>query len=102
MQRYATEADMARDALSAWDNGASNPRGLARALVEMIDRYVELREGSDGCRRRPPIMVLLAQLEWLLGVGIGGLEGVKPAQWDAYLAECRALAAGEPSIGGAA
>ena len=65
-----------RDALLIWD-GASNPRGVARAVVEMIDWYCENGHGSAGCVRQAPLGLALAQLLWLCGFGVGDLPGVE-------------------------
>ena len=84
------EAFLAKDALSAWEGGACNPRGLSRSLVDMIDWYCDHGGGHDGSKRQAPIAVLQAQLLFVLGFGIGDLPG---GSIDHYLAECKRLVA---------
>lgn len=63
----------ARDALLILDPGACNPRGVARSLVEVIDVGMEAANGT-GIRSHEalaPARLVLAQLTFLVGFGIG-------------------------------
>lgn len=79
MSRYESEADIAKDALLIWA-GASNPQGVARALVEMIDWYVKEHDGHPGVKTkdgfaRAPVVLVQGQLLFLLGMGPGDVNG---------------------------
>lgn len=55
------------NAYEIWHNGASNPRGVARSLVEAIDEAVEEGRGSAAAAD-PAVQMILDQLCWLCGL----------------------------------
>ena len=78
-ERHREElAGWAGRALDAWAGGASNPRGVARALVAALDAAVDC-SGSDlrGRDAGAPARLLMAQLAFLLGASLDGLGGVE-------------------------
>jgi hypothetical protein len=96
--RYTCEAEIARDALLIFD-GASNPRGIARALVAAIDWYVENRGGTAGAKQgdgsaHPPLVLMQAHLLFLLGMGVGDIPAYSMYQ---MREACITLAAKEAS-----
>jgi hypothetical protein len=96
--RYTCEAEIARDALLIFD-GASNPQGIARALVDAIDWYVENRGGTDGAKQdngsaHPPLVLMQAHLLFLLGMGVGDIPAYN--MWQMQEA-CKKLEAKEAS-----
>ena len=68
-----------------WNGGASNPRAVARALVEAIDEAVEEKNGSAGAKDAACKMIL-DHLCFLCGLPQPGLE-LAPGEWDAIQAE---------------
>lgn len=50
-----------------WNGGASNPRGVARALVEAIDEAVEEGGGSKAAAD-PAVQMILDHLCFLCGL----------------------------------
>jgi len=55
------------NAAEIWGVGASNPRGVARALVEAIDEACEEGQGSDGAND-PAVHLILDHLCSLVGL----------------------------------
>ena len=47
-----------KDADNIWNGGASNPRGVARALVDAIDSACEEGRGSAGAKDAAVQMIL--------------------------------------------
>ena len=93
-ERIQRVAKSAKDAIQCWDGGACNPRAIARAIVRACDSGSDAMGGSlwteSTMERAPlgaPARILMAQLGWLLGSGIGDYPGV-----DDDLAVCRRLA----------
>ena len=56
-----------KDAHEIWNVGASNPRGVARALVDAIDQAVEEHNGSAGAKD-PAVQMILDHLCFLCGL----------------------------------
>lgn len=56
-----------KDAHEIWNNGASNPRGVARALVDAIDAAVEEGGGSRAAAD-PAVQMILDHLCFLCGL----------------------------------
>lgn len=56
-----------KNAFEIWNHGASNPRGVARALVEAIDEAVEDNGGSAGAAD-PAVQMILDHLCFLCGL----------------------------------
>jgi hypothetical protein len=76
-QRVGALRKAAADACVIW-SGASNPRGVARALVAAIDAACDLRSGGDCAPDElalAPARVILAQLCFLLNVAPDGTGG---------------------------
>lgn len=67
MPRYQTESDVATDALVI-AQGACNPRGVSRALTDMIDFYCEQGEGHAGAKDKPALRLVVHQLSFILGI----------------------------------
>ena len=55
------------NAYEIWHNGASNPRGVARSLVEAIDEAVTENGGSAGAKD-PAVQMILDHLCFLCGL----------------------------------
>lgn len=55
------------NAYQIWHNGASNPRGVARALVEAIDEAVTENGGSAGAAD-PAVQMIMDHLSFLVGL----------------------------------
>ncbi len=55
------------NAYEIWHNGASNPRGVARALVEAIDDAVE-EGGGSAAAADPAVQMILYYLCFLCGL----------------------------------
>jgi hypothetical protein len=55
------------NANAIWNGGASNPRAVARALVEAIDDATTEGRGSDGAAD-PAVQMILDQLCFLCGL----------------------------------
>ena len=75
-----------RDALVIVDPGASNPSGIAHAIIAAC---VEVRDEGGSTQTDPAVRLMVTQLAW-----------VCHANWDTdeygqLLAECRRRAAGE-------
>ena len=74
-----------KNAYEIWNVGASNPRGVARALVEAIDEAC-----TDGCGSEaandPAVWVILDQLCFLCGLPQPGSQCVD--SFDAALKIC--------------
>lgn len=71
--RYETDKQAFQAALDMYEGGACNPRGVGRAVVELIDYSCAQRNGSD-IREHPTaaaVRLALAQLSYLVGHGIG-------------------------------
>ena len=68
-----------------WNGGASNPRAVARALVEAIDEAVEEKKGSAGAKDAACQMIA-DHLCFLLGLPQPSMD-MSPEQWDAIQAE---------------
>ena len=68
-----------------WNGGASNPRAVARALVEAIDEAVEEGKGSKAAAD-PAVQMIIDHLCFLCGLPQPGLE-LAPGEWDAIQAE---------------
>ena len=68
-----------------WNGGASNPRAVARALVEAIDEAVEEKKGSAGAKDAACQMIA-DHLCFLLGLPQPSLD-MPPERWDAIQAE---------------
>ncbi len=68
-----------------WNGGASNPRAVARALVEAIDEAVEEGEGSKAAAD-PAVQTILDHLCFLCGLPQPSLD-MSPERWDAIQAE---------------
>lgn len=73
--------DIWRDAYGIAVVGASNPRGVARTMVNYIDEGVTLRDS-------PALRAIFGHLEFLLGKGLGPemddlreVEAHKPIGW---------------------
>ena len=49
--------------------GACNPRGIARALVKACDEADQDTQGTDGIRSDPAVRLILHQLNFLCNVG---------------------------------
>lgn len=49
--------------------GACNPRGVARALVKACDEAAEDTQSTDGVRGDPAVRLILHQLNFLCNVG---------------------------------
>ena len=56
-----------KDAAAIWKGGASNPRGVARALVAAIDEAVEEGDGSNAAKD-PAVQMILDHLCFLCGL----------------------------------
>lgn len=77
------ESDMRNrfaDADNIWNGGASNPRGVARALVDAIDQACEEGNGSKGARD-PAVQMIIDHLCFLVGLPQPSLD-MSPEQWD--------------------
>lgn len=62
---------IAKDAEVIYE-GACNPRGIARALVEACDFAADNGDGSDAKRKLyAPARLILRQLNYLMGLSIG-------------------------------
>ncbi len=74
----------ANDAISIWDGGACNPRGIARALVAALDDICEggtdLAHSADAA----PARVILAQLTHLMRCKLDGIGGVDSDHGDVF------------------
>lgn len=57
-----------QNAYEIWNVGASNPRGVARALVEAIDQACEEKQGSHGVREDAAVQMILDHLCYLCGL----------------------------------
>ena len=68
-----------------WHCGASNPRGVARALVTAIDEACEEGNGSAGSKD-PAVQTILDHLCFLCGLPQPSLD-MPPERWDAIQAE---------------
>jgi hypothetical protein len=68
-----------------WNGGASNPRGVARSLVEAIDEAVEEKKGSAGAKDAAVAMII-DHLCFLCGLPQPSMD-MSPEQWDAIQAE---------------
>ena len=68
-----------------WNGGASNPRGVARSLVEAIDEAVEEKNGSAGAKDAAVAMII-DHLCFLCGLPQPSMD-MSPEQWDAIQAE---------------
>lgn len=68
-----------------WNGGASNPRAVARTLVEAIDEAVEEGKGSKAAAD-PAVQMIIDHLCFLCGLPQPGLE-LAPGEWDAVQAE---------------
>jgi len=80
-EEHAGNLKFAREALSIVDNGACNPRALARWLVAAIDHHTEhghacLKGDSGGAAVRQ----VLSQLSYLCGASIGDYPQWGPDQ----------------------
>lgn len=67
------------NAYEIWHNGASNPRGVARALVEAIDEAVAENGGSAGASD-PAVQMIMDQLSFLVGLPQPSLT-MTPREW---------------------
>lgn len=56
-----------KDAHEIWHNGASNPRGVARSLVDAIDAAVDEGHGSKAACD-PAVQMILDHLCFLCGL----------------------------------
>lgn len=77
----------AKDALQIQDPGASNPRGVARALVESIDTD----RAGGSCDTSAATRLIAHQLIWLLtgrDIGIGPMYNAD--DYSADVKACRA------------
>ena len=72
-----------------WNGGASNPRAVARALVEAIDEAVKEKKGSEGAKDAACKMIL-DHLCFLCGLPQPSLD-MPPERWDAIQAEVEKL-----------
>ena len=68
-----------------WNGGASNPRAVARALVEAIDEAVEEGKGSKAAAD-PAVQMIIDHLCFLCGLPQPSLD-MSPERWDAIQAE---------------
>ncbi len=68
------------NAYEIWNNGASNPRAVARALVEAIDDAVTENGGSAGAAD-PAVQMIMDQLSFLVGLPQPSLT-MPLEQWD--------------------
>lgn len=69
-----------KDAFEIWNHGASNPRGVARALVRAIDAAAEEGQGTDGARNDPAVQMIIDHLAFLCGLPQPSLD-MSPEQW---------------------
>lgn len=66
-----------------WNGGASNPRGVARSLVEAIDDAVTENGGSAGAKD-PAVQMILDHLCFLCGLPQPSLDSsMTPERWEA-------------------
>lgn len=56
-----------KNAHEIWNVGASNPRGVARALVQAIDEATEDGGGSDAAKD-PAVQMIMDHLCFLVGL----------------------------------
>ena len=76
-----------KNAHQIWNGGASNPRAVARVLVEAIDEAVT--EGGGGrAAADPAVQMILHHLCFLCGLPQPSLE-VSLSDWDRVLAEVK-------------
>jgi len=74
MTQPQDQKQSASDALFIWEHGGSNPRGIGRALVRAIDAATGEKATSAEKGQYAAARVMLAQLAFLLGCGLGGYE----------------------------
>lgn len=77
-----------KNADQIWHVGASNPRAVARALVEAIDEAVTEGHGSDSAKD-PAVQMILDHLCFLCGLPQPALS-MSFQEWDAILASVEA------------
>lgn len=71
------------NAYEIWHNGASNPRGVARSLVEAIDEAVEEGRGSAAAAD-PAVQMIMDHLCFLCGLPQPSLDSsMTPERWEA-------------------
>lgn len=64
-----------------WNGGASNPRGVARALVEAVDDACAEKGGSDGAQNDAACVMIADHLCFLLGMPQPSLR-MDPIMWE--------------------
>ena len=69
-----------KNAHEIWNVGASNPRGVARALVEAIDEAVDEGHGSDAAKD-PAVQMIADHLCFLIGLPQPSLA-MSSTDWD--------------------
>lgn len=74
-----------KDAYEIWNNGACNPRGVARSLVEAIDEAV-IEGGGSAAAADPAVQMILDQLCFLCALPQPSLD-MSLEQWAMIMEE---------------
>jgi hypothetical protein len=77
MEYSPTYKKLAKDALEIYNNGAVNPIPLVRIVSELMVESKAIGGANIKAPVYAPVRLILAQLAYLMGTGIGSYELVE-------------------------